>query len=275
MVKQAVITYSYNASHLTMIQYIKDVLDSYSTNTGKKDEIVYFIKGESKDVYLTTKDISYFVKCFATVIKKVFPRMEQLKIYITTIVKICTRLKAPVPWALPSGAVVSQSYLDSKVLKIRPFAFINSKYSFRTIIKDEFSLSKQINAAMPNLIHSLDASSIALLYRELGYANINHLYTIHDCFAVTADNVEILINTLKGVYIQMYSDDLYLLKLDNHIRSTIYNSFGPKVFDLETNIVTVITPDQKKIKLTYPSLKNVIDYSSCVKCLKESSNIIT
>lgn len=54
-----------------------------------------------------------------------------------------------------------QSYLTSKTIKIRIFAFMKSKYTFKTYIQ-EFDLRKQCNAAMPNLIHSLYASSIAL-----------------------------------------------------------------------------------------------------------------
>ena len=52
---------------------------------------------------------------------------------------------------------------------------------------------------MPNLIHSLDASSIALLYERLSENNTYNLFTIHDCFAVTTDKVELLINLLKAV----------------------------------------------------------------------------
>lgn len=70
-----------------------------------------------------------------------------------------------IPWLLPSGAIISQSYFNFKTLKIRPFAFIKFKYNFKTIIKDEFNGVKQLNATMPNLIHSLNASSIALLYK--------------------------------------------------------------------------------------------------------------
>lgn len=63
---------------------------------------------------------------------------------------------------------------------------------------------------MPNIIHSLDACSIALLY-EIFSKEDNNIYTIHDCFAVTADKVSYLIDVLKGVYIKIYSDEAYLL----------------------------------------------------------------
>jgi hypothetical protein len=41
---------------------------------------------------------------------------------------------------------------------------------------------------MSNLIHSLDATTLALLY--LIFANINkNIYTVHDCFIVQSPNV--------------------------------------------------------------------------------------
>lgn len=130
---------------------------------------------------------------FSGVLSDVFPKYTILNNYTKVIVKIFVKLNMPIPWTLPSGAIISQSYLSSKILKLKPFSFMNSKYNFRTVIKDKFDRTKQSNALMPNLIHSLDASSIAILYDYLSNHNIRNVYTIHDCFAVTADNVEKLI----------------------------------------------------------------------------------
>lgn len=60
---------------------------------------------------------------------------------------------------------------------------------------------------MPNIIHYLDASSIAILYSYLSKNKITDIYTVHDCFAVTANNVETLISDLK-VYIYTYTPGL-------------------------------------------------------------------
>lgn len=76
---------------------------------------------------------------------------------------------------------------------------------------------------MPNLVHSLDGCTIALLYKELLVHGVKNLYTIHDCFATTTDNVPFLIDMLKGVYIKLYSEYGYLSSLDTHIRNTIEN----------------------------------------------------
>lgn len=63
--------------------------------------------------------------------------------------------------------------------------------------------SKQMTAVMPNLIHSWDASSISLLW-NIYKENFNvrpSMYTVHDCYAVSADKIALLIESLITVYI--------------------------------------------------------------------------
>jgi DNA-directed RNA polymerase len=83
---------------------------------------------------------------------------------------------------------------------------------------------------MPNLVHSLDATSLALLYnsfyKETEKDNVVNFYSIHDCFAVTANNVELLINLLKSVYIDLYSGNTYLQKFDDDLISYIRSVYG-------------------------------------------------
>ena len=67
--------------------------------------------------------------------------------------------------------------------------------------------AKQIRALMPNLIHSMDATTLALLvnlYFDKTSQSVNNFYSIHDCFAVTANNVEKLISIIKIVYINIF-----------------------------------------------------------------------
>lgn len=69
---------------------------------------------------------------------------------------------------------------------------------------------------MPNLVHSLDASTLVLLYNYIHtfkesskQNNIVNFYSIHDCFGVTANDVEILINSIIKVYLDLYSNKTY------------------------------------------------------------------
>ena len=67
---------------------------------------------------------------------------------------------------------------------------------------DKMAIKRSV---MPNLIHSMDASSLALLANLFFEDNhdVKNFYSIHDCFAVTANNVSKLIDFIKLVYIKI------------------------------------------------------------------------
>ena len=111
---------------------------------------------------------------------------------------------------------------------------------------------------MPNLIHSLDGTSIALLYND--FKDIGSIYTIHDCFAVTAENILKLISMLKFVYLKLYSEEDYLLKFDKLIRLTINGIHGDNVLKMDG--LTINIPMKRKFKtMDFPDIKKVLNLS--------------
>lgn len=141
--------------------------------------------------------------------------------------------------------------------------------------KNKINRKKQMNAFMPNLIHSLDATSLALLgdlffKSSIDQTQIKNFYSIHDCFAVTADNVKILLNDLKSVYIYIYCKENYLKKLDEEIINSIKNIFGEEQFDSERRVV--IHSDGREFK--YPNIENVIANEINESFIRDSSYIL-
>jgi len=163
----------------------------------------------------------------------------------------------------------------SEEVRIKPFYYSKKRFSLKVLSKTAYNSDKQITAFMPNLVHSLDAASLALLvdsfFKEI--TNSNNIYAIHDCFAVTANNMDNIINMLKLTYIKIYSEEAYLLKLDKCIRENIKNVYGNKSFNdknLEINIPSLVSP------IIFPDVnvvlgkKIVFDF----KALKKSQYII-
>ena len=77
---------------------------------------------------------------------------------------------------------------------------------------------------MPNLIHSLDGTSLSLLYEQFQasfYKEPSQFYSVHDCFGTTCDKVYLLKTILASVYTDLYSSDHYLYKFDNSILESI------------------------------------------------------
>src|SRR5699024_8529103 len=122
--------------------------------------------------------------------------------------------------------------------------FHKNRISLKSINKNKLNNPKQIRAFMPNLVHSLDGASLALLLDSY-LDNCKSIYTVHDCFAVSANNVSNLLELLKLTYIKIYSDETYLIKLDKGIIDNIKNIFGESSFNNKTREITVtdITED--------------------------------
>ena len=112
---------------------------------------------------------------------------------------------------------------------------------------------------MPNLIHSLDAVSLALIVDMFNqdlcdkYDCLN-FFAIHDCFAVTANNVTKLIKYIKLVYIKIYSEDSYLLRFDQGLIESIKQHFGEQAFDDDKKIIKV-----NGLQITYPDVNLIIN----------------
>ncbi|KAF8867486.1 hypothetical protein CPB85DRAFT_158204 [Mucidula mucida] len=125
---------------------------------------------------------------------------------------------------------------------------------------------------MPNLIHSLDATSLILLINDY-FTNYDsehkNIYAVHDCFAVTCKNVDYLIESLKMIYISLYADKGYLTKLNNEIITHIKSHVGDD-FDLKTFRITLTN----KKTIQFPNIDNVLKEKYDITLLKNSSYII-
>ena len=111
---------------------------------------------------------------------------------------------------------------------------------------------------MPNLIHSLDATSLCLsvnmLYQEKNHqSKVFNFFGIHDCFAVTSNNVSNLIKIIKLVYIKIYTEDNYLRKFDQGVIDSIKLQFGENSFNNVTKTIKV-----NGYILDYPDVSQVI-----------------
>jgi DNA-directed RNA polymerase len=218
------------------------------------------------------------------VLNDVFPSLKLLTQYLKDVAHICSKLEISIPWTLPTGLVANQSYMKLKDVRIKPLNY--SKFTFNLKIADPNKLDKdkQIRAFMPNLIHSLDAASLVILINNyflqsketnvycphmVGPSEYKNIYAIHDCFAVTAKNVDFIINNLKMIYILIYANKGYLFKLNNEIINHIKNHIGND-FDQEKLIIHL----DKQKSLKFPDITEVLKEKYDITLLKDSAYII-
>lgn len=119
--------------------------------------------------------------------------------------------------------------------------------------------TKQKNALMPNLVHSLDSTSLILLFFSLK-ESINdrflNFYSVHDCYGVTADNVDILIELLRQVYLDLYSENRYINIFDNDVIDMIRKVLGGEnntEYNEDTRVIKTINNEHKIVLPKKPS----------------------
>ncbi|RKF61026.1 putative DNA-directed RNA polymerase [Golovinomyces cichoracearum] len=166
---------------------------SVSNTIPEKEEKEYiYSTSDSSDDLVTRLDLFYYVNEFNNILLNSFPHIKRLIEYLDLISNILSKEI--------TLSIIDKSTIDRK---------------------------KQRNALMPNLVHSLDSTSMLLLYYSLKHTKNNvNFYSVHDCFGVTADNVETLIDLIKKVYINIYSDNKYIEKFDEDVIKIILIYYG-------------------------------------------------
>ena len=272
LVKLPIMVKPYNATSYQMVNYIKELFEFVNNENINVDTMLlisedkngkfknkgYYVYKKDKNIKLTINDLYLLVKTIEQVIYCEFPKLKGFNNYLNKVAEICSILNISITWAVPSGLNVNQYYLDSEAIRLKPFKYKKNTFTLKIRTK-KINKQKQIRALMPNLVHSLDAASLSLIvniffnYNE----NINsegiNFFSIHDCFAVSANNVTTLIKIIKLVYIKIYSEDSYLKRFDQGIINSIKLQFGSESFDDQT----------KKIKVNgynfdYPNVDEVI-----------------
>lgn len=269
-IKTAIMTKPYNAKTLTSANYIKDSFEvlpvtDKDLHLKKIKQVIkpvykykYAVNKDNKN-YVYFEDILLLVSCINEIIHFNYPRIKFLSEYLKDIVVILNKLNLPVMWNLPSGLEISQQYKVKHSKQIRPFQFLSTAISLSFTDNLKVDKRKQTRSFMPNLVHSLDSSTLMLLYyffnKSLDNKNVN-FYSVHDCYGVTAKHVDNLISLLRVIYIDLYSDEGYIKKFDRDIITYIMNTYNKDKcqFDEEKRILHV---NRKKIK--FPQLNSILE----------------
>ena len=221
LINKIIMTFPYGASPRSMKESLKSQL-----TVVEYDEInkcYWFIDGVNSDVRINTQDISLLIYEFNNIFENDYIKIENLVKYFKNVAKLFNFLNLEIKWSTPSGIQVYQSYLKAKVTSISPFSYSKSKINLKIPLKGQYDYNKQMRSFMANMVHSLDAASLTLLYFKfnLEYKDLTNFYSIHDYFSTTVDKTDRLKNLLVYVYIGFYFDETFMLKFDEEIRNYI------------------------------------------------------
>jgi DNA-directed RNA polymerase len=169
--------------------------------------------------------------------------------------------------------------MKKNTMVINPFTYLSNRITLSITDKIKIDKSKQLTAFMPNLVHSLDAASLTLLYNSLtktiNYKNKDshiNFYSVHDCYGVTAKYVDILIEMLRSVYIELYSGKGYIEKFDEDVINTIIISYGENKCKYSPEKRIIYIEGDKNIVL--PDLSRFLDVPNKSRVYKNLSKSI-
>lgn len=106
------------------------------------------------------------------------------------------------------------------------------------IDRGEISAQNQINAFMPNYVHSMDACLLISFIVSFGQSdglNPTNISAIHDCVSTTSDRVPQLNYLFRKTFNSMYSHSSIILDLHNNMiqavkdKGFIFTADGGKV----------------------------------------------
>jgi DNA-directed RNA polymerase len=144
--------------------------------------------------------------------------------------KKCARVHVeagiPIRWSSPSGFLVEQNYkkLSRVVVKTTIGAVLRQH---RVLVEDDMmSMSRNVNAISPNVVHSIDAAILIKAVNLAAYNGIQSFSCIHDSFGICAADAGVM-----GTVIRQVSSDIFTQPILKTLQSEM-QAYLPKGFSL-------------------------------------------
>ena len=213
--KRSVMTICYNAKPFSNRQYIRDAF----TEIG---------------VDVTKEELTEIVVAVRDAMNKVFPGpMAVMKWIESEVARAIKRGDKYLEWTTPSGFTVHQQ------LNKYEYERLDLKLLGRCQVKvgrkgDVVDLNHHKNATAPNLVHSLDASLLALSAIRFNAP----LALIHDSILCRASDMDTLSSIVRETYLHLFAKHEYLKDFATFIGA---ETEPPMIGDLEPELVTKST----------------------------------
>ena len=196
--KRTVMTVPYNAKPFSNRSYIREAL-------------------KEKEVEISKEELTETVNAVRAAMNEVVPGpMRVMKWIESEVGKAIDRGARELKWTTPSGFKVRQKLMKKQLETVELQLLGRCKIKIATQDGDKVDKSHHKNATAPNLIHSLDASLLALSATRFNAP----LAVIHDSVLCRATDMDTLSALVRETYMHLFAEHDYLTSWAEQIGAT-------------------------------------------------------
>ena len=164
---------------------------------------------------------------------------EQAMKWFRAIGKAAGKADMPLQWRTPSGLLVQQQYMADHVKRIRLKYLSDVRLDIKIKVDDEVELDgrRMANALSPNVLHSMDASHMALASIDAASKGVVNLAGVHDCFVTTPAEMTQLRNSVRAAFAALYSERWFDRISDQLLTHTKVELSRPQAGQLDPSLV--------------------------------------
>lgn len=223
LIKKSIMTIPYSVTLIGVKEQLIENLTKVKIPTGGTKFIyVYDYHEDNQSFRLNNKELFILAKFIHNSIFNLHPKLKIFVNYWYQVTNLLTSYNLGLKWLVPNGLLINQKYVHFE--KITLFYKLFSKNKQVTLRKptDKINLRKQKSGILPNLIHSLDACVLTLLTNKIITSGLNiPFYSVHDCFASTANNMFTLKTFYQHSLLDVYEDNKILKTIQKDINDYI------------------------------------------------------
>lgn len=208
--KRCVMTLAYGSKRYGFAdQILEDTIKPDMMTNG--DKSVFSLSARQCSLYLS----QLIWDAVRTTVVKAVEGMEWLQ----KCARMCTaKGDHVVSWFTPAGLLVQQHYTAKETVcyKLLCAGKLIRLYDYNTT--DEVDKRHQASGIAPNFIHSLDAAHLQLTIDACVSKGLNKYATVHDSYGTELEDADVLFDTVREKFIQMYEDNDVLGELKKHLQ---------------------------------------------------------
>jgi DNA-directed RNA polymerase len=160
---------------------------------------------------------TYFADVLQESIAAVLDKGIELMKWLKALTRTLARSDRPLHWTLPTGFVASHEYRMRKQRRI--VTTERTLVIYEDDAEARINVRKQVNAIVPNLIHSLDAAHMMLTVVHLAESGLCHFAMVHDSYGVHACDIDCMNVALREEFVRVYREPVLVNFFEEQCRA--------------------------------------------------------